>query len=88
MQRHRVDEALIWQLMRFPDELEQRRPKPTNEARNETTEAAGASSKRRRDASANQKNRAVAGLSRSGRGWVRTSDLSRVRRKPPAAEPS
>jgi hypothetical protein len=31
---------------------------------------------------------AVEGPFRSGRGWVRTSDLSRVRRKPPAAEPS
>ena len=26
MQRHRVDEALIWQLMRFPDEPDERRP--------------------------------------------------------------
>ena len=30
MQRQRVDEALIWQLMRFPDEPEQRAFSPTN----------------------------------------------------------
>jgi hypothetical protein len=28
MQRQRVDEALIWQLMRFPDESTERRPRP------------------------------------------------------------
>lgn len=55
MQRHRVDEALIWELMRFPDEPEQRRLKPPNETRNETTEGAGASSGGQRDAPANEK---------------------------------
>jgi hypothetical protein len=30
MQRQRDDEALIWQLMRFPDESEQRSFRPTN----------------------------------------------------------
>ena len=30
MQRQRIDETLIWQLMRFPDEPEQRSFGPTN----------------------------------------------------------
>lgn len=37
MQRQRVDESLIWQLMRFPDEPETKSPGPLNESRNETT---------------------------------------------------
>jgi integrase len=39
MQRHRVDEALIWQLMRFPDEPEERRPGRAFETKIETTDA-------------------------------------------------
>ena len=37
MQRQRVDEALIWQLMRFPDERETKGLTTLNETRNETT---------------------------------------------------
>jgi hypothetical protein len=37
MQRQRVDEALIWRLMRFSDEPEERLPRPPNETKNETT---------------------------------------------------
>ena len=37
MQRQRVDESLIWQLMRFPDEPEGRGPSLANETTNETT---------------------------------------------------
>src|SRR5215216_1973008 len=55
MQRHRVDEALIWQLMRFPDEPEERHPGPANETRIETAGRIGASSRGRRDAPANKK---------------------------------
>jgi integrase len=55
MQRHRVDEALIWQLMRFPDEPEERHPRAANETRIETTGASGATSRGRRDAPANKK---------------------------------
>ena len=55
MQRHRVDEALIWQLMRFPDEPEERHPGPANETRIETTGRIGATSRGRRDAPANKK---------------------------------
>jgi hypothetical protein len=79
LQRQRVDEALIWRLMRFPDEPEERRPMAVNETRNGTTSAIGDRSGRRQ-ASSSHRNPALAGLSRSGRGWVRTSDLSRVRR--------
>jgi integrase len=39
MQRHRVDQALIWQLMRFPDEPEERRAGRAFETRIETTDA-------------------------------------------------
>jgi hypothetical protein len=39
MQRQRVDEALIWQLMRFRDEPEERRPGRTFETKIETTDA-------------------------------------------------
>ena len=44
MQRQRVDEALIWQLMRFPDEPETKGPGPTIETTNETTYAERAGS--------------------------------------------
>lgn len=37
MQRHRVDEALIWRLMRFPDEPEERHPSAASETKNEKT---------------------------------------------------
>lgn len=37
MQRQRVDESLIRQLMRFPDEPETKSPTPLNETKNETT---------------------------------------------------
>ncbi|MDQ3647206.1 MAG: site-specific integrase [Actinomycetota bacterium] len=37
MQRQRVDEALIWRLMRFPDEAETKGPAPAIETTNETT---------------------------------------------------
>jgi integrase len=37
MQRQRVDKALIWQLMRFPDETEESLPMASNETKNETT---------------------------------------------------
>jgi hypothetical protein len=39
MQRQRVDRALIWQLMRFPDEPEERRAGRAFETRIETTDA-------------------------------------------------
>jgi Phage integrase family len=47
MQRHRVDEALIWQLMRFPDEPEERRPGRAFETKLETTGASTARDERR-----------------------------------------
>ena len=37
MQRQRVDKALIWRLMRFPDEPEEKGPRASFETRNETT---------------------------------------------------
>jgi integrase len=46
MQRQRVDEALIWRLMRFPDEPEERGPRASNETKNETTRRPGADSNR------------------------------------------
>ena len=55
MQRHRVEEGLIWQLMRFPDEAEERHPGAANETRIETTGRTGATSRGRRDAPANEK---------------------------------
>jgi integrase len=55
MQRHRVDEALIRQLMRFPDEPEERHRGPANETRIETTGRLGATSQGRRDPPANEK---------------------------------
>jgi integrase len=55
MQRHRVDEELIWQLMRFPDEPETKAPKAANETRNETTGPSGATSRGRSEAPANKK---------------------------------
>ncbi len=48
MQRHRVDEALIWRLMRFPDEPEERHPRAANETR--TRLATGTSWPRSADA--------------------------------------
>jgi integrase len=47
MQRHRVDEALIWQLMRFPDEPEERRAGRAFETKIETTDASTARVERR-----------------------------------------
>jgi integrase len=55
MQRHRVDEALIWQLMRFPDQPEERHPGAANETRIETTGRLGATSRGRGDAPPNKK---------------------------------
>jgi integrase len=52
MQRHRVDEALIWRLMRFPDEPEERHLKAVRETRTERVVTGGASSRRGRDAPA------------------------------------
>jgi hypothetical protein len=47
MQRQRVDEALIWQLMRFPDEPEERRPGLAFETEIETTKASTAPARRK-----------------------------------------
>jgi hypothetical protein len=41
MQRRRVDEALIWQLMRFPDEPEAKGSGGAFETKNETTSPTG-----------------------------------------------
>jgi integrase len=55
MQRHRVDEALIWRLMRFPDEPEERHPGAANETKNETTGRPEATFPRRRGAPPKEK---------------------------------
>src|SRR5215211_2880127 len=47
MQRHRVDQALIWQLMRFPDEPEEVRPGRAFETKIETTDASTARNQQR-----------------------------------------
>ena len=76
MQRQRLDEAVIWQLMRFPDEIEKPSFGPTNGPMRTVWPC-------RRNRSAQRlihERPAIAGLPFDGRGWVRTSDLSRVRR--------
>ena len=57
LQRQPVDEALIWRLMRFPDEPEERRPMAVNETRNGTTSAIGDRSGRRQVPSSHKKPR-------------------------------
>jgi hypothetical protein len=51
MQRQRVDEALIWRLMRFPDEAEEGLPRASNETKGNLN----AGAKRRRGISASKK---------------------------------
>ena|SRR5215208_1003534 len=76
MQRHRVDEALIWRLMRFPDEPEERHLRAAIETTGPLERLLGGSATREPT-----RKPVMAELSDDGRGWVRPSDLSRVRRK-------
>jgi len=76
MQRQRVDEDLIWQLMRFPDEPEDRAFGPTNDP----TRAPQRVRVRQGKAPLDDERPANADLSTDGRGGFRTCDLSRVKR--------
>jgi integrase len=55
MQRQRVDEALIWELMRFLDEPEEKASGRSFETRNETTKPPSARIERESDRAADQK---------------------------------
>ena len=87
MERQGVDYELVWSLMRFADEREHwdfgARGLPSArsfETRIETTRPQTPSSTPLTDDPKDAKTPADAGASEDGRGWFRTSDLSRVKR--------
>jgi hypothetical protein len=84
IQRQRVDYEVIWSLMRFADERERwdvgaLRVSPGTGAF-ETTGQNERSTPCSVDAPQEAETLSDAGNSENGRGWVRTSDLSRVKR--------
>jgi hypothetical protein len=76
MQRPRIDFELVWSLMRFSDEPDGW----VNGTTIGTTSTSAASPMQSAALSQEQELQADAGDSEDGRGWFRTSDLSRVKR--------